>query len=306
MYYSKVKDPRDANQITRAYMDAILIEPRYLDSVVPDISMELYGRAFASPVMIAAFSHLNGTHPEGMVEMARGAQLGGVCNWAGMGSEEELSRILVSGAVTIKIIKPYADRERIFAMMEHARAEGALAVGIDIDHSFGGTGYFDVVLGEAMKPLTREELRGFCEATPLPFIVKGVLSAQDALKCRDAGVRGILLSHHHGIVPYAVPPLMALPGIRAAVGKSMDIFVDCGIDTGSDVFKALALGAKAVCVGRCILPALKARGAEGVREYLDGMADELRALMARTCCKDLRHIPQDVLWNSLTGKPLRD
>lgn len=304
MYYSKVTNPRDANQITRAYMDAILVEPRYLDSVVPDITMDLYGHTYASPIMIAAFSHLNGTHPEGMVEMARGAQLAGVCNWAGMGDIDELDRILQTGAGTVKIIKPYQNRDQVFEMISHAEQHGAVAVGLDIDHSFNGRGEHDVVLDLPMKPVTREELSAFVKATELPFLIKGVLSVQDAVKCQDAGVKGILLSHHHGILPYAVPPLMALPRIRTAVGDSMDIFVDCGMDTGADVFKALALGAKAVCVGRCILPSLHDKGAQGVKEYLEGMAHELRAMMARTCSKDLAHIAPDVLWNSLTGKPL--
>lgn len=304
MDYSKITNARDANQITRAYFDSILVEPRYLDSCVPDLTMELYGRKYASPIMIAAFSHLNGTHPEGMVEMARGAALADVCNWAGMGSKEELQGILDTGAGTIKIIKPYADRNHLVDMIHFAEAHGATAVGIDIDHSFNSKGEPDVVLGIPMQPVTREELRDFVKETKLPFIVKGVLSVQDAVKCAEAGVKGALISHHHGIVPYAVPPLMALPKIRAAVGNAMDLFVDCGVDTGSDVFKCLALGAKAVCVGRCILPSLHDHGAEGVQSYLEGMRDELRAMMARTCCKNLDSIPADVLWNAFTGSKL--
>lgn len=293
---SKVKNMRDANQLTRAYLDSILVEPRYLDSCVPDLTMELYGRKYASPIMIAAFSHLNSTHPGGMVEMARGAALADVCNWAGMGDKEELDGILATGAGTIKIIKPYADRNHVIDMIHYAEAQGCTAVGIDIDHSFNSKGYNDVVLGIPMQPVTREELRGFVQETKLPFVVKGVLSVQDAVKCAEAGVKGALISHHHGIVPYAVPPLMALPKIRAAVGNAMDLFVDCGIDTGSDAFKCLAMGAKAVCVGRCILPSLHDNGAEGVQSYLEAMTDELRAMMARTCSKNLNNIPADVLW----------
>ena len=304
MDLSHVNSTRDSNQVTRAYLDSLLVEPRYLDSGVPDLGMTLYGRHFSSPVMIAAFSHLGNTHPGGMAEMARGAQAADICNWAGMGSREELADILSTGAGTIKIVKPYADRERVFGMLRAAEELGALAVGMDIDHSFDHRGQPDCVLGDVMKPVSREELRDFVQATKLPFVVKGVLSVQDAVKCAEAGVSGILLSHHHGIMPYAVPPLMALPRIRAAVGTQMDIFVDCSIDTGADVFKCLALGAKAVCVGRSILPSLHDKGAEGVREYVAHMNDDLRAMMARTASPSLERIPGDVLWDSATGKQL--
>lgn len=304
MDLSKVTNTRDSNQVTRAYFDSILIEPRYLDSCVPDLSMELYGKTFASPVMIAAFSHLSGNHPGGMPEMARGAALAGICNWAGMGDEAEFEAIMAQGAPTIKIVKPYADRSQVIRRLQHAAEHGALAVGMDIDHSFDHRGQPDFVVGETMAPVSVAELKQFVQATDRPFVVKGVLSVQDALKCAEAGVKGILLSHHHGIMTYAVPPLMALPRIKAAIGDSMDIFVDCGVDNGADVFKCLAMGAKAVCVGRACLGAFRDEGAEGVSKFVSGMNDELRALMARTASPCLKRIPRDVLWDSSTGKQM--
>lgn len=304
MNYTKVTDPRNSNELTRAYLDQLLVEPRYLDSCVPDLSMELYGRAFTSPIMIAAFSHLGKTHPGGMAEMSRGAAKAGICNWAGMGSEEELDSIIAAGAPTIKIVKPYADRQKVFRMLRHAKEAGALAVGMDIDHSFGARGYADVVIGEEMTPVALAELKEFVQVSDLPFIVKGVLSIQDAEKCAEAGVKGLLLSHHHGIMPWSVPPLMALPEIRRTVGEGIDLFVDCSIDSGEDAYKCLVLGAKAVCVGRAILKSFADQGADGVAEYIAHMNDGLRAMMARTCAKDLAHIPHDVLWDSATGKKL--
>ena len=289
---------RDANAFTRTYLDSLLITPQYLDSVTPDLSMELYGRRFASPIMICAFSHLSGQHPGGMVEMARGAAMADICNFAGMGDTDELAGILSTGAGTVKIVKPYADREKVFSMLRWAEAHGALAVGMDIDHSFGHDGYPDVVCGLEMAPVSLAELKRFVQATRLPFVVKGVLSVQDAEKCAEAGVSGIVLSHHHGIMPYAVPPLMLLPKLREAVGDRMDLFVDCGMDTGADVFKALALGAKAVCLGRCVLPAFHEEGAKGVADYVNNMQNELRAMMARTCSPDTAHIARGVIWNT--------
>ncbi|HML46025.1 MAG TPA: alpha-hydroxy-acid oxidizing protein, partial [Clostridia bacterium] len=103
--------PGDANRITREYLDSLLIEMRHLDGVLPSTKMELYGRGFGTPVMMAAFSHLDAFHyhDDGMAEIARAAYAANALNWAGMGSEEELERILATGAATIKIIKPYRD-----------------------------------------------------------------------------------------------------------------------------------------------------------------------------------------------------
>ena len=301
----KVTDPRDSNQLTRAYLNSLLVETRYLDSCVPSLEMELFGRRFSSPIMRAAFSHLGGTHPGGMAEMARGARLAGICNWAGMGDPAELEDILATGAPTIKIVKPYADRGLVFERLRHAERAGALAVGVDIDHSFDRRGMPDHVLGMDMKPVSLQELRAFVRATGLPFIVKGVLSVQDAVKCAEAGVQGIVVSHHHGIMPGAVPPLMALPRIRDAVGGTLQLFVDCSIDSGEDAFKCLALGARAVCVGRACLPAFRDGGAEGVRQYVDGMNDQLRAMMARTGSQSPDSIPRDVLWSAADGQIVR-
>ncbi len=285
----------DSNQITRAYLDSILIEMRHLDGVKPSTYVKLFGETFSTPVMTAAFSHLNPFRANGMVEIAKGAKAQNALNWAGMGDERELEDIIATGAKTVKIIKPYADRERVFKKIAHAESAGALAVGIDIDHAFGHNGDYDCVLGEHMSPVSSRELSEFASATKLPFVVKGVLSAADAVKCANAGARGIIVSHHHGIIPYAAPPLMVLPEIVSAVGSALDVFVDCGIATGADAFKALALGAKAVCVGRAILNALRDKGADGASEYIAHMTEELKAIMARTNSPTTASIPSDIL-----------
>lgn len=298
MDFSNIKNAGDTNQITRAYLDNLLIESRYIDSVVPDTSINLYGKTFSSPIMISAFSHLSNWYENGMVEMAIGAKNANICNLAGMGDEEELSDILKAGGSTIKIVKPYKDRSMVYGLLKCAYENGALAVGMDIDHSFNKRGENDVVCDLVMSPITTEELSDFVKATPLPFIVKGVLSVSDALKCVEAGVSGIIISHHHGAAPCGVPPLMILPKIVEAVGDKMDIFVDCGINSGTDAFKALALGAKAVCVGRVILEPFKKDGAKAVEEYIKNMNDQLRSTMARTGAKDCSSICKDVIWNA--------
>jgi isopentenyl diphosphate isomerase/L-lactate dehydrogenase-like FMN-dependent dehydrogenase len=167
---------------------------------------------------------------------------------------------------------------------------------MDIDHAFGGKNSWFDVLGSPMAPKTLEEIKSFVKASSLPFIIKGVLSVQDARKCLDAGVRGIVVSHHHGMVDYALPPLQILPEIVKVINKQIPIFVDCGINRGMDAFKAIALGANAVSVGRGIMEELKAEGAAGVQKKILKMTDELKWAMAVTCSKDLNHIDPNIIW----------
>lgn len=291
------KRPGNSDQITRDYFDSLLLEMRHLAGEKPDTTLELYGEKFHTPIMMAALSHLNNVCDDGMVEMARGAALAGAVNWAGMGDKEELERITETGAKTIKIIKPYADNELIMEKIVHAKKCGVLAVGMDIDHAFNGQGEYDRVLGYDMRPKSCEEIRRFAESTDLPFVVKGVLSARDAYKCLQAGVKGIVVSHHHGIMDYALPPLRILPEIVKAVNGQIPVFVDCGIASGMDAFKALALGATAVSAGRIIMQPLGSSGARGVKEKIEQMNEELKGVMARTGSRDLKNIDPSVLWH---------
>ena len=286
----------DSNQITREYMDSILIEMRHIDGALPNTEMELYGKRFRTPVMTAALSHLNNICEKGLVRQAEGAGMAGAVNWVGMGPTEELEEITATGVPTIKIIKPYKDNNEIIRRIKHAEECGCLAVGMDLDHSFNRKGEYDVVVGEEMRPKSLDELKIFVQATSLPFIVKGVLSETDAQKCLEAGVRGILVSHHHGIMDYAVPPLQILPRIAKVIDGRIPIFVDCGIESGADVFKALALGATAVCIGRVTMGPLGEKGAAGVGEMIENVTEQLAGFMARTACADLKSVNSGVLW----------
>ena len=286
----------DSSQITRDYFDSLLVELRHIDGALPSTEMELYGEIFSTPVMLAALSHLQRVHPGGLVEAARGIKAAGAVMWAGMGDEAELEAITATGARTIKIIKPYADNRDIFRKIEHAEKCGCLAVGMDIDHAFSAEGAYDVVFDMEMRPKSFGEIKEFVQATKLPFIVKGVLSEQDTRKCLDAGVRGIVVSHHHGRIDYALPPLRVLPAIVKLVNKQIPIFVDCGIDRGMDAFKAIALGASAVSAGRIVMGPLGKEGAEGVRKIITKMTEELAGAMAATGSPDIRHIDPDLIW----------
>ncbi len=271
----------NSDKITRDYFDALLIEPRYLDGVLPTTEMTLFGESFRTPVMTAALSHLNNTAQKGMTIYAQAAARSGAVHWVGMGSDEELEEIVATGARTIKIIKPHADNREVLRKIEHAVRVVCIAVGMDIDHAFNSEGGYDDVFGLPMKAKTTEELKDFVEAAGVPFIVKGVLSPHDAEKCLKAGCAGIVVSNHHGMVQFAVPPLMALPDILSITGRSIPVFVDCGIESVMDAYKCLALGAKAVSVGRHLMPLLK-NGADAVAGRINEMTAELAGIMART------------------------
>jgi isopentenyl diphosphate isomerase/L-lactate dehydrogenase-like FMN-dependent dehydrogenase len=271
----------DSDRITRDYFDSLLLETRYVDADLPSTRMTLFGETFDTPVMTAALSHLNGTAPDGMVKYAQAAAVSHAVHWVGMGDEAELEAILATGARTIKIIKPHADNAVVFKKIEHAVSHGCFAVGMDIDHAFNSEGGYDDVMGLPMKPKSTSELAEFVRAAGVPFVAKGVLSAHDAERCLRAGCAGLVVSHHHGMIRYSVPPLMALPDILSAVGGSIPVFVDCGIESGMDAYKCLALGATAVSVGRHLMPLLK-EGAAAVAERMAAMTAELAGVMART------------------------
>lgn len=296
------RKPEDSNVLTERYFEKILVETRYLDAVVPDTSVELFGKTFATPVMTAALSHIPGKDGDGMVQMAQGAAEAGALTWVGMTTLEQYGEIAQTGAPLVRIIKPYKDEREIFSRIEQAEEEGAVAVGMDIDHSFNKRGQPDSVLGMPMSPKTTKDIASYCKRTKLPFLLKGVLSAQDAQKCLDAGVGGILVSHHHGIMASAVPALLVLPEIVKTVQGKIPVFVDGSFENGMDVFKALALGADAVCVGRALMSPIQQQGAEGCRQTIQDITDELAAAMARTGSRDIKHIDPSLLW--IDGKRL--
>ena len=275
----------DANIITARYMDSILIKQRLIDSVVADTSTEFFGEKFDMPIMTPAFSHLgcfNNREKTGLVEYSEAAAKLNILNFVGMMENDMFDKIVATGAKTVRIVKPYADNGKVRDQMQYAEEAGAFAVGMDIDHIFGENGT-DVVSGEEMAVQTADMLRSYVEASKLPFVVKGVLSAEDAARCAEIGAKAIIVSHHHGRMPYAAPPMMVLPEIRAALqGRDVKIIVDCGISGGADVYKALALGADAAAVGRSMLSSLEEEGTDGVVNFIERVNKELRFIMSCT------------------------
>jgi isopentenyl diphosphate isomerase/L-lactate dehydrogenase-like FMN-dependent dehydrogenase len=280
-------------------MDSILIEERLIDSVKADVSTTILGETFQSPVLTPAFSHLgcyDGREHNGLEEYSMATRECNTLNFVGMMENDMFQKIIDTGAKTVRIVKPYADNGKVRDQFQFAEAAGAFGIGMDIDHIFGMTGY-DIVVGETMAAQTTDMLCSYVESTKLPFVVKGVLSVADAVKCKEIGVKAIIVSHHHGRLPYAVPPMMVLPEIKEALaGSGVEIFLDCGISTGADVYKALALGADAVAVGRSMLPHLEKGGTQGVVKFLNNVADELRYIMSSTGFSKVSEIDDSALY----------
>ncbi|WP_205508112.1 alpha-hydroxy-acid oxidizing protein [Eubacterium pyruvativorans] len=290
----------DANLHNRSYLDRIHLEMRVIDSVEPDLRTTIFGETFDAPIMTPAFSHLNKVGEDGkrpMVQYADAARTMNCLNWVGMEPDEDFREILDSGARTVRIIKPFQDHRIIFDQIRFAEENGAFAVGIDIDHIAGTDGRYDVVDGIPMGPVKQEDLRQYAASTTLPFIAKGVLSLTDARKARDAGCRGIVVSHHHGRIPFGIAPARVLPAIRSELKDSgMTIFADCGVDDGYDAYKLLALGADAVSVGRGILRPLLKEGTASVVQKMTRMNEQLAELMMYTGVRDTRSFDPDVLY----------
>lgn len=282
MGYNRVSD---ANEITARYMDSILIKQRLIDSVVADTSIDFLGERFDSPIMMPAFSHLgqmNGRDLTGLEEYSLATKELNILNFVGMMENDLFDKIMATGAKTVRIVKPYDDNGKVRDQMQYAEAAGAFGIGMDIDHIFGENGV-DVVIGEKMAVQTFDMLESYVQSSKLPFFVKGVLSVEDAVKCADLGAKAIIISHHHGRLPYAVPPMMILPEIKEELeGRDVKIIVDCGIASGADVYKALALGADAAAVGRSMLLSLEADGTEGVVSFVRSVEKELRFIMSCT------------------------
>lgn len=299
MEYTRISD---ANIITAKYMDSILIKERLIDSVVADTKTEFFGETFDMPAFTPAFSHLgkyNGRDLTGLEEYSIAAKNKNILNFVGMMENDLFAKIAATGAKTVRIVKPYADNGKVRDQMQYAESIGAFGIGMDIDHIFGTTG-LDIVIGEQMAVQTADMLASYIESSKLPFVVKGVLSAEDAVKCAEIGAKAIIVSHHHGRLPYAAPPMMVLPEIKEALeGKDVKIIVDCGIASGADVYKAIALGADAAAVGRSMLPALEKEGVAGVEKFLQSVSDELRFIMSCTGYAKVQDIDDSCLYQIL-------
>lgn len=274
------------------------------DALQPDTTVSMFGQLLKTPIMGAPItgSGINAGGAISELEMVtaivEGSTLAGSLGWIGDPAnasmyEDGLAAIR-AGKQGIAIIKPRIDSQEILSLFKLAEEAGAVALGVDLD----GAGLVTMALkGQPVGPKTKTQLQELIEATSLPFIVKGIMTPDDAMKCVEAGAKAIVVSNHGGRVLDHTPGAAdVLPGIVKAVKGKITILVDGGIRSGADVLKLLALGAEGVLIGRPLIVAAYGGGTEGVQTLLEKYTAELRAAMILTGCKSLKDINSEVLF----------
>ncbi|MHC1789217.1 alpha-hydroxy-acid oxidizing protein [Solidesulfovibrio sp.] len=255
-----------------------------------DTGLTLFGRRLSMPILAAPMTgvayNMGGrlSEAEFIRRIIDGAAAAGTMGASGDGADPAmfdsgLAAIAAREGHGIPFIKPRS-QEAVMTMLSRAGQAGAAAVGMDVD----GAGLAVMALkGQPVSPKTPDELADCASATPLPFIVKGVMTPDEAEIAFAAGAAAIVVSNHGGrVLDHTPGAAEVLPAIARAVAGKGVILADGGVRSGADVLKYLALGADAVLVGRPLVVGAFGGGAEGVTMLLEKMRAELAAAMLLT------------------------
>ena len=269
----------------------------------PDMSLTLWGRTLAMPILVAPITgssyNMGGkmTEEDFIAEMVAGALQAGTLCMTGDGADPTMfgSGIKAGKAnngASIAIIKPRT-QDMIKDHLRTAEEAGLLATGMDVD----GAGLVTMALkGQPVGPKTPAELHEVIAATRLPFIVKGVMTVDEAEAAVAAGAAAIVVSNHGGrVLDFTPGAAEVLPAIAARVKGKAIIFADGGVRSGADVLKLLALGADAVLVGRPMVIAAFGGGREGVALVLNQLRNELLQAMLLTGTADVKQVSASIL-----------
>nr|WP_183321012.1 alpha-hydroxy acid oxidase [Flexivirga oryzae] len=314
----------DQRTVTEAHdaWDRYRLRPRVLRDV-SHVSTELplFGGVWRTPIGIAPTAFHAVLHPEGEVATATGAAAAGAPMVLSSRSTRRIEDVAaaVDGPWWFQV---YLMRERAItaALIERAAAAGATAMVLTADTPYVGhrartpalarplplgddqalinvrdhfpegvEDYWELI--DQRADLSLGDIAWVADVCELPVIVKGVLRGDEALACIDAGADAIWVSNHGGRqLDRAISTAAALPDVVTAVGDSVPVIVDGGVRDGFDALTALALGASAVMLGRPVMWALAAEGADGVAGILDELTGELRhamGLAGAACLGDL-------------------
>jgi 4-hydroxymandelate oxidase len=313
-----------ADEITqrenRAAWDALRLLPRVLQPLQQTgPGIELLGRHWPHPVLMAPMAYQQLAHPDGEAAAALACAAQG----AGYVLSTQASQRLEDVAALVRDepgrgplwfqLYPQADRALTHELMQRAQAAGFEAIVLTVDAPVTGVRDRERRAGFGLPPGVRAvnlppaadsaesagaaasdwrtaaptwaDVQGLLASAPLPLLIKGVLHPEDARQAARLGVAGLIVSNHGGrTLDTAVATALALPRIADALQGDLPLLVDGGIRRGTDVLKALALGASAVLVGRPLLMALAAGGAQGVALALRLLQDELLMALALTGC----------------------
>lgn len=315
----------------RAAFDRIRLRSRVLCSVQGGHTrLDLFGAAYEHPLFLAPIGYQKVFHPDGEAATALAARTLGAPLLVSTLATTLLEDLAATGATLWFQLYLRARREDSLALVRRAEDCGCRAIVVTVDAPLAGirnrqqrAGFqlppgvepvnlqgcataptpalapgasvvFDQLLAHAP---TWDDIAWLAGATRLPVIVKGILDPADALLALQHGAQGLVVSNHGGRVLDTLPASIdALPAVAAAVAGRAPLLLDGGIRRGSDVFKALALGASAVLVGRAYVHALAAAGALGVAHVLRTLREELEVCMALTGCATLADIDAGRLW----------
>jgi 4-hydroxymandelate oxidase len=319
----------------RTAFDRIGLVPRVLTDLRQATTQStLFGRDHACPLLLAPIAYQCIAHPEGELATVRAAtamDAGMVVSTLSSVTLEEIAiarqsatqQLAATGAPFWFQLYFQEDRAHNRALVRRAEAAGYEAIMLTVDASIKRSSFplpegVDAANLRGMPRLTQttqprgrilfgtllieaaprwEDLAWLRAQTSLPLILKGIMSPADALLAIDHGVDGIVVSNHGGRVLDSMPSALdVLPGIAQAVDGKVPLLLDGGIRRGTDIFKALALGASAVMIGRPQLHALAVNGMAGVAHALLILRTELELAMAQTGCATLADIGPDRLF----------
>ena len=275
------------------------------ESGTPDTSLELFGKKFRYPFFAgpvgAVVAHYSDKYDDKGYNnvLVKACADNGIAAFTGDGLDATVMKvaceaIAASDGVGVPTVKPW-NLETIEGKMEMVKASGSFAVAMDVDAA--GLPFL-----KGMNPpaggKTVEQLAAIAKMAGKPFIVKGVMTVKGALKAKEAGAAGIVVSNHGGRVLDQCPATAEVlcDIVDALKGSGMKIIVDGGIRTGVDVFKALAMGADAVIICRPFVPMVYGGAEEGVQLYINKIGAELEDTMAMCGAKDLASITRDMVF----------
>jgi len=325
-YFSAHAGDGQTLRANRAAWDAISLLPRVLRGVrALDTGGELFGRRLPWPVLVAPMALQRLAHADGEVATAVAASALG--SGLVLGSQASMTIEAVAGAFGPPAgrgplwfqLYMLADRGATLELVRRAEAAGCEALVLTVDAGVRaarplqlppGVGAVNLPPSHGTPATLREllarapswdDVAWLRSETRLPLLLKGVLHPADAREAARQGVAGLIVSNHGGrVLDGAAATASALPAIVDAVGSTLPLLVDGGMCQGTDILKALALGARAVLVGRPVLWGLATAGAAGVAHVLRLLRDELELAMAQCGAASLADLERDLL---LPGRP---
>lgn len=286
-----------------AWQDIYLNMDTISQEVPIDTSFDFFGHKLRVPVMAAPMGAVGEHFSDELTQLAYDTALVGGCCEAGIAAftGDGLHDEYFPGACDtiekfgfgVPTIKPWSE-DRVYQRIDLAKKAGVKVLSMDID----GSGLpFLRNMNPPSGTKTVEELRRIIEYADMPFILKGIMTPNAARKALDAGATGIIVSNHGGRVLDDTPATAwVLPQIAKTVGDNMMVLVDGGIRTGLDIFKAIALGADAVLIGRPFAACIYGAGTNGIAAYIRQLEAELSDTMRMCGPRRLSEISCEHIW----------